>query len=854
MKKLSLLIIAGIVSASLMAAPPSRTQLYKGWKVQSSATAGADGSRISGTSSWYDASVPSTAMGVLMDNGVLPADLLDGFNYKNIDRTQFDAPWWWCTSFDLPKLDRDNKVTLELDGLTYRADIWLNVKKVASSDSIYGAFRRHFVDITPYVKKNNTLALLVHRAKDGEPNIGFVDWNPRPADESMGVYRPVWVHVTDGVTISKPVVKSRVNTQTLAEADLFVEAYLTNTTKKPLTGTFKGTYENGTFAKKVTLEPGQTTTVYVSPVESADLHVDNPRLWWPNGMGSPEMYSMQLEFVPDGKKEAADRTVVNFGIRSIKDYYTKDDNQRAFKINGKPVLVRSAGWTDDIFLRNDSVRNAIEANYVKDMGLNSIRFENIWGTSEDIYDLCDRLGLMALVGWSCQWEWEHYLGSSIDEFGGIKTEHDMNLIAHSFGDQVAWLRNHPSIIAWFTGSDRLPRPELEQRYLDILENLDDRPYIGAAKQKKSELTGYTGTKMAGPYEYVAPNYWYDPKAPGGAFGFNTETGIGAQVPQKESAIRMLGDAVWPLGEAWNYHCTTATDGMNKLDVLTDIINKRYGEATDFDDFMRKAEWINYDGTRTMFEAFRARVPRATGIVQWMLNSAWPSAYWQLYDHYLVPTSAYYSLHHSNAPVQLIYDYEKREVVAVNESGKPARLNARMELFGLDDSEGRVEEAVAEVAPFTPVKVFALPDPEEMKFVFLTLADSKGDIVAENFYVLSPKQDVNDFEHGNWFVTPVSESADFKPLAALPQADVVTDIKRSGDTVTVTVTNRSKHVAFFNRLVALDTAGMLYAPAWWNDNYFSLRPGQTKTVTCRLPSADDAKAATIKLDGWNANKF
>ena len=83
MKKLSLLIIAGIVSASLMAAPPSRTQLYKGWKVQSSATAGADGSRISGTSSWYDASVPSTAMGVLMDNGVLPADLLDGFNYKN---------------------------------------------------------------------------------------------------------------------------------------------------------------------------------------------------------------------------------------------------------------------------------------------------------------------------------------------------------------------------------------------------------------------------------------------------------------------------------------------------------------------------------------------------------------------------------------------------------------------------------------------------------------------------------------------------------------------------------------------------------------------------------------------------
>lgn len=853
MKKLLLLLSAALVSASLAAAPPSRTQLYRGWKVQSSAKTTTDGSRLGDTSGWYDATVPSTTMGVLMDNGALPADLLDGFNYKNVDRTQFDAPWWWTTSFDLPKLDRNNRVTLDLDGISYRADVWVNGKLVAPADSVYGTFRRHSLDITPYVKKNNTVALLVHKAKGGEPNIGFVDWNPRPADESMGVFRPVWVHVTDGVAISKPVVKTRVNTETLKEADLFVEAYLTNTTARPVTGTFRGTFEGGKFAKTVTLEPGATTTVYVSPVDSPDLHVDNPRLWWPNGMGSPEMYSMSMEFVPEGKEAPADRAEVSFGIRSIKDYYTKEDNQRAFKVNGKPVLVRSAGWTDDIFLRNDSVRNEIEARYVKDMGLNSIRFENIWGTSENIYDLCDRLGLMALVGWSCQWEWENYLGSPVDQFGGIITEHDQQLIARSFGDQVAWLRNHPSIIAWFTGSDMLPRPSLEQRYLDILETLDSRPYIGAAKQKKSELTGFTGTKMAGPYEYVAPNYWYDPKAPGGAFGFNTETGIGAQVPQKESAMRMMGEGVWPIGDAWDYHCTTSGDGMHDLKVLKNVIDTRYGAPTDLDDFMHKAEWINYDGTRTMFEAFRARVPRATGIVQWMLNSAWPSVYWQLYDHYLVPTSAYYSLRHSNAPVQLIYDYGKREVVAVNESGKPAALKARMELFGLADAEGRTSEATVEVAPFAPVKVFDLPDPEAMEFVFLTLTGGSGATVAENFYVLAPTQDVNDFEHGNWFVTPVSQPADFKPLADMPRADVATDVTRSGDTVTVKVTNRSANVAFFNRLTALDADGQLYAPAWWSDNYFSLRPGETRTVTCRLPSTADAQKARITLDGWNLKK-
>lgn len=853
-RKLSLLLIAGLLAANLAAAPPSRTQLYNGWKVQPSAKTGTDASKVGKMSGWYDASVPSTAMAVLMDNKVLPANLLDGFNYKNVDASQFDAPWWWTTSFKLPRLDKDNRVTLELDGVSYRADVWVNGKLVAPADSVYGTFRRHSLDITPYVKKSdNTLALLVHRGKAGEPNIGFVDWNPRPYDESMGVFRPVWIHVTDGVVISNPVVKTRLNTETLAEAELYVEASLTNTTGREIKGVFKGEFEGGTFAKEVSLAPGQTTTVYVSSVDSPALHVENPRLWWPNGMGSPEMYSMNIEFVPEGKTTPADMAKVNFGIRSIKDYYTKEDNQRAFMVNGKPVLVRSAGWTDDIFLRNDSVRNEIEANYVKDMGLNSIRFENIWGTSEDIYDLCDRLGLMALVGWSCQWEWEHYLGSPIDEFGGIKTEHDMDLIARSFGDQVAWLRNHPSIIAWFTGSDRLPRPELERRYLDILETLDDRPYIGAAKQKKSELTGYTGTKMAGPYEYVAPNYWYDDKAPGGAFGFNTETCIGAQVPQKESAIRMLGDGVWPLGDAWNYHCTTASDGMNNLDVLTGVIDSRYGKATDLDDFMRKAEWINYDGTRTMFEAFRARVPRATGIVQWMLNSAWPSAYWQLYDHYLVPTSAYYSLCHSNAPVQLIYDYARRKVVAVNESGKPTSVKARIERFGINSADATTNDCDINVNPFTPTDVFDLPDPETIEFVFLTLSDHGGAVVAENFYVLSPRQDVSDWEHGNWFITPVAEAADFKPLSSMTPTDVVTNVERHGDTLSVTVSNRSNNVAFFNRLAALNPDGGLYAPAWWSDNYFSLRPGQSKTVTCRLQSEADAKAARVTLDGWNVKK-
>ena len=186
----------------------------------------------------------------------------------------------------------------------------------------------------------------------------------------------------------------------------------------------------------------------------------------------------------------------------------------------------------------------------------------------------------------------------------------------------------------------LPRPALEQRYLDILPKIDDRPYVGAAKALTSELSGPTGMKMVGPYDYEAPVYWYSKEAPGGAFGFNTETGIGAQMPMKESIMKMIPqDKLWPLGKEYDYHCTTAAEAMHSLDVLKEVTEKRYGASDNLDDFLLKAHHLDYDGTRAMFEAFRVNRPASTGLIQWMLNSAWPSLYWQLYDWYLVPTAS-----------------------------------------------------------------------------------------------------------------------------------------------------------------------------------------------------------------------
>lgn len=830
--------------------------LSDNWKVQSSALTLLSGRELSTPQAevqgWYETVVPSTVMGTLTRNG-LYADALEGMNYKNIDKALFDTTWWYRTEFEWPQPEKGRHTALMFDGVSYAANVWLNGKRIASRDSLYGTFRRFKLDITDVVREKNVLAVEVFRAQPGEPNIGFVDWNPRPADESMGIFREVRVVANNGVAMEHSAVRSEVNTETLDEAWLTVETELTNMADKAVSGELKGTLEGAAFSIPVSLEARETRVMRITSEQADVLHLKNPRLWWCHNLGNPEMYRLDLEFVAGNR--ISDRETIDFGVREIKTYFT-EEGYRGFLLNGKKVLVRSAGWTDDIFLRDTPETNEVQVHYVRDMNLNSIRFENIWGTSQNIYDLCDRYGLLVLVGWSCHWEWENYLGSPCDDFGGIKTEHDMDLIARSLNDQILWLRNHPGIIAWFVGSDMMPRPELEKRYMACLSKIDDRPYIAAAKEMTSELTGPTGMKMAGPYDYVAPNYWYSGKAPGGAFGFNTETGIGAQLPVKESIRKIIpADKRWPLNETWDYHCTASASDMNSLGVLKEAVAARYGEAKDLDDFLRKADLLNYEGTRAMFDAFRVNIPRATGIVQWMLNSAWPSLYWQLYDYYRIPTAAYYSVKKSNKPRQLIYDYDKNAVYAVNEGAETGKIQATMFLYDLNGQKQTQQTVELEVAPYTVVKVFDVSAVHTNSFLFLKLGDQDGTQVTDNVYCLSVRPDESDWTKTTWVRTPLKRYADFTGLSAMPEADYTVDVlagqENENVSVVVTIENSLSGLAFFTRLSLKNEQGELLCPVFWDDNYISLAPGEKRTLKCVVPRpVVPAGDVTLTVSGWN----
>lgn len=782
-----------------------------------------------GSSQVYSVKAPCTVAGALNEAGYFGENVLEGLRYKDIDKSVFDKPWVFTTKFGVEKGLRH---VLRFESLGYSADIVLNGKTLATADTTVGPFCVREFDITGIAKASNTLKVTVHKAPAQSLNHGWVDWNPRPVDETMGILGPVRLISTPDVEVKDVFVKPIVNVNDFSEARIDVEITLVNLLDKPVEGSVKASAEDISFEVPVKLEASETKVLRHTET------VKNPRIWWSAEMGSPELYHMTVSFGDSHSRS------VRFGIRDISSELTPDGH-RQFILNGRKVLVKSAGWADDIFMQDTPESILRQVQMVKDMGLNNIRFENVWGKDDTVYDVCDSLGILTLMGFSCQWEWESYCGLPETRRNGcIEGEPWESMAVRYFHDQLIRLRNHASLIGWLTGSDRAPLPQLEERYMELYNALEYRPYVCSASGVKSPVTGPSGMKMAGPYEYVGPDYWFIDTKRGGAYGFNTETNPGMNIPQKENVERLLGgEPAWPIGPAWDYHCTASSSHMNNTKIEEAAVAGTYGEADSFEDFVKKAHALDYDSTRSMYEAFRCNIGKATGIVNWMLNSAWPSLYWQLYDWYGVPTAGYYGVKHACAPVQLIYNYGDRSVYAVNDAAPKATYSAEITFLGADSRKliGKTVSFLSEERK--PVRLEKLPAGVS-GFLFLVLRDAAGNVSARNFYCIGADNGEYAWDKADWWGIPMTGFADLSFVTALPKADVTIETTQVDGGISVKLTNNSEVVSFQNILKAFGADGNLIGGPVWEDNFISLLPGESRTVLCTAPGAE------IKLDSWN----
>ncbi len=838
-------------------------KLNRGWFISSSEKVIDNGSQISSPEysdkGWYPATVPSTVMGALVNDHVY-RDVFVGDNLKNISTAQFKIPWWYRTEFKLSKDDKSKTIKLEFDGIIYRANIWLNSRLISKEDSTKGVYRRFEFDISNVVKpgEKNILAVEVFPPKPGEPSVGFADWNPEPPDNNMGIWREVKLKISGDVSVNYSFIISKINLKTLKSAELTVSTELLNNSSKKVSGMLTGEIGKIKFSKKINLAPSEKSLITFTPEDFPQLKIENPRLWWTYNLGKPELYKLMMKFDIDGK--ISDAAETSFGIREVSDYINKE-GYREYKLNGKKILILGGGWVDNLFLKSNYKNLKAQIDYVKQMGLNAIRLEGIWGENSDLYNLCDKKGILIMVGWSCQWENDEFFGKHVDEFGGIKSPDDMNMIAQSWEDQIKWLRNHPSIFVWLYGSDLIPRPELEKKYQIILKRDDPtRPFLASAGEHESAITGKTAVKMRGPYDYVPPVYWWIDKNKGGAFGFNTEVGPGAEVPPIESIRKMIPkNDLWPIDSVWNFHCAKNTFG--NLNDYNDAMDNRLGTPRTLDDYCTKAQYLNYENTRAMFEANVANKYNATGLIHWMLNAAWPKLWWQLYDYYLLPGGAFYGTKKACEPVHILYNYGDSGIVAVNNTLKHQNnLMAKVQILNFNLIKKYSKNIYVNLSPDKSVEILKLPlinDLNETYFVDLKLFSGKK-IVSSNFYCLSTKPDVLDTTKTTWYVTPTKEYADLTELNKLKKVHLTVNSKfislKGKNEVETELFNNTDKLAFQIVLsITKGKNGESVLPIFWDDNYFSLLPGEKRIIKGYFYKEDlKGKQPTIKVTGWNIN--
>jgi exo-1,4-beta-D-glucosaminidase len=869
--------IAGIllVSSGAFAGPPAgapgeRMELKRDWQLQSSCEAKAGGEQVSAVgfdaSKWHRTDLPNTVVGALVDDKTY-ADPTYGTNLKSLpgmdysSKTFFalqnmpnDSPfrcsWWFRTEFAVPADFEKKAQWLHLLGINYRANIWINGKKVADEKDVAGTFVTFEFDVSKFLVpgKANGLALEIFAPQKNDLGITWVDWNPTPADKDMGIWKEVFLTATDSVSLRNSFVASKLDTE-YKTAALTVSADVRNSSADAVEGVLRVAIGDVQVRQTVKLAAGETKSVEFSPEHYTELNFVHPRLWWPYQMGEPNLYAAKLRFEVDG--HASDSSEVTFGIREATSELT-DKGYRLFKINGRKVLIRGAAWAPDMFLRWSPERVDADLAYVRDMGLNTIRLEGRID-HEELFSKADKLGILVMPGWTCCDAWERWKSWKAEQH---------KIAGDSLRSQIRILRNHPSVFVWLYGSDNPPPADVEKMYLGILKELDwPNPSVSSAADTPTTVSGKSGVKMTGPYEYVPPVYWLTDTKAGGAYGYNTETSPGPAIPPRESIERFIPkDHLWPIDAVWNYHA--GGERFTTVNVFNDGLTRRYGPATSLDDYERKSQAMTYDGQRAMFEAYGRNKYEATGVIQWMLNNAWPSLIWHLYDYYMVPAGGYYGTKKATEPVHVQYSYDDSSVAVVNgtyEAVKGAKVLAK--LYNIDAKEKGAKEATLDLAADSSTKVFDLPkvaDLTKTYFLRLDLHDADGKLLSDNFYWLSTKADTLDWKHKKDTVyTPQAEFGDLTGLNALPPARLVVDkqsLGKSGGTnwMTLTIENKGEGVAFMvHPRITQGKGGLDVTPIFWSDNYFSLLPGEKRSLRAHY---DDAALAgtepVLEVEGYN----
>ena len=588
-------------------------------------------------------------MGCLIEAGVYnETDLFYSDNLRKVDEKQFLVPWIYRNEFSL-KPGPGKHFFLQTHGISSRADIFLNGKQVVSKSEQAGSYVGRRYDITKLVDRANAVAIQAHPTDYyRDLALGWVDWNPWPADNGTGVWRDVEIKQTGSVVLGSMRVVTQLGASLGSEpAKVALKSQAQNLENAKVTITAAGLVAplSGGHAvawkKTFTLPPLSITEIVLDAV------VEKPAIWWPRQWGEQPLYTAKIT-ITTAENTLSDYATAEFGFRTVTSRLNSH-NDTTFTINGHPFQVIGAGYAPNMFLRWSATKWEAELLYVLDLGFNTVRLE---GKNEHpaLYTLANRLGIMILPGWECCDKWEAW---SYNPDLAVPTPPwspaDYAIANASMRHEAAMLQPHPSVLGYLIGSDYWPDPIATPLYLAALRAHDwQTPVIASASARGfSNLTGPSGMKMDGPYDWVPPNYWYASRV-GAAFGFGSELGAGVGTPGLSSLRNFLSPSdlsdLWTAPNKSLFHMSREGSQFQTREIYNAGLWARWGAPTSLEDYLIKAQLMDYEATRAQVEAHAARWSDerpATGMIYWMLNGAWPSLHWNIWDYYMRPAGSYF---------------------------------------------------------------------------------------------------------------------------------------------------------------------------------------------------------------------
>jgi exo-1,4-beta-D-glucosaminidase len=845
------------------------TPLHNDWRMQSACKleAGGEAIAVAGfpVEGWLKTTVPSTVLAAQVATGALP-DPYFGDNLRKIPGTDYpigqvfsnlpmsqNSPyrcgWWYRNEFTAPAAAKNaERYWLHFGGINYRAEIWLNGRRIADSTQVAGAYRTYDFDVTALLKPGQTNVLSVETFAPTEKNLGinWVDWNPCPPDKDMGIQGEVELVQTGAVTVRSPMAVTHFTDETLSAAELTVYAELHNAADHAVKGVASGEAAGVHVEQPIELAANETRTVVFTPERFAQLRIHNPKPWWPYQMGEAHLERLTVGFSIAGTR--SDEQSVDFGIRDVTSELTSNGS-RLFRVNGKPILIRGAGWSQDMLLRTDDQRLRDQFRLVRDMNLNTIRLEGKLET-EEFFRLADRQGILVMLGWCCCDHWEHWKDW---------TPEDLTVATASLRSQMLRLRSHASLMVWLNGSDNPPPADVERAYLAVeAETHWPNPILSSATGAATTVTGPSGVKMTGPYDYVAPSYWSVDKQGGGAFGFNTETSPGPAISSLASRQKFLPDPeAWPPSANWSLHF--GGGDFATLKAFDGAMEAVYAKPRSAAEYERIAQTMEYDSERAMFEAYSKNKYNSTGVIQWMLNNAWPSMIWHLYDYYLDAGAGYFATKKACEPLHIQYSYDDASIAVVNSTyAKAAGLHASIHVHNQAWKELYTAESTLDASADSVQRIFTpltnlYTGSDRIFFIDLSLSDASGKLLSRNFYWVPGTLTTFDWLKSDYTRTPALRHEDLTALTSLPTAKVAAhaEIEKTprGRELRLQLDNSSEALAFQLHAALRTTTGGLIAPVIWSDNWIELVPGEQRTLTALLP--ENAPEGTIvQLEGWN----